>query len=127
MERSWRHWTLRLCAAALLAVTAAAFPYRLFGGTSSSRVEHMRGELERTRAAARERRAAIAELRREIDSLKDQPGAIEDIARRELGMIMPGELVLRFEQGAPPPPVANSPPAADAPPAPGDQGAGGSP
>jgi cell division protein FtsB len=124
MDRSWRHWTLRLCAAALLAVTAAAFPYRLFGGPASHRVEHMRSELERTRTAARERRAAIAELRREIEALKNRPDAIEDIARRDLGMIKAGELVLRFEQGAPPAPAVSPP----APPEPAPAGeAGGSP
>jgi cell division protein FtsB len=103
-QRSWRTWTARLVAAVLLALLAAAWPYRLFGGPASAQVGRMDTELDRTRRAARARRAEIAELRREIDALKNQPGAIEDIARRELGMIMPGELVIRFEPGAPPPP-----------------------
>jgi cell division protein FtsB len=105
-EPSWRRWTARLGVAALLAVVAAAWPYRLLGGPASEQVERMRSELARTRREARDRRAQIGELRRDIDALKNQPGAIEDIARRELGMIMPGELILRFEPGAPPPDVA---------------------
>ena len=108
-QRSWRTWTARLVAAALLALLAAAWPYRLFGGPASRQVDRMDTELERTRSAARARRAELGELRREIDALKNQPGAIEDVARRELGMVMPGELVIRFETGAPPPPSAPAP------------------
>jgi cell division protein FtsB len=104
-DRSWRSWTLRLAAAALIAAVAAAWPYRLLGGPASDQVERMGAELERTRTSARTQRAAIADLRREIDALKNQPGAIEDIARRELGMVMPGELVLRFETGTSTPPA----------------------
>jgi cell division protein FtsB len=100
--RSWRRWTLRVCGALVLALVAAAWPYRLFGGPASDQVDRMGVELERTRAAVRAQQVNIAELSREIDALKNQPGAIEDIARRDLGMIMPGELVLRFETGEPP-------------------------
>lgn len=87
----------------MLALVAAAWPYRLFGGPASDQVDRMASELQRTRDAVRAQQANIGELRREIDALKNQPGAIEDIARRDLGMIMPGELVLRFETGDPPP------------------------
>ncbi len=102
-DPTWRRWTVRLGVAALLALAAAAWPYRLFGGPASAQVDRLGAELERTRGAARDRRAQIAELRREIDALKNQPGAIEDLARRDLGMVMPGELVIRFEPGEPPP------------------------
>jgi cell division protein FtsB len=100
--RTWRRWILRVCGALVLALIAAAWPYRLFGGPASDQVDRMAGDLERTRDAVRAQRANIGELRREIDALKNQPGAIEDIARRDLGMIMPGELVLRFETADPP-------------------------
>ncbi len=106
-DRIWRRWTLRLGAALLLALVAAAWPYR--GGPATDQVERMAAELQRTRDAIRTQRGRIAELRREIEALRNQPGAIEDIARRELGMVMPGELVLRFEPGGPPP-AAQPPP-----------------
>ncbi|HTE52020.1 MAG TPA: septum formation initiator family protein [Kofleriaceae bacterium] len=102
MDRSWRRWTLRLGTAGVIAVVAAVWPYRLLGGPATDQLDRMRGELDRTREAARAEREQIAELRREIEALKNQPGAIEDLARRELGMIMPGELVMRFEPGEPP-------------------------
>jgi cell division protein FtsB len=123
MEPSWRRWAVRVGAAALLAFTAAAMPYRLLGGPASDQVDRMAAELERTRAAARDRRGRIAELRREIEALRNQKGAIEEIARRELGMIMPGELVLRFEPGEPPAPAsgASGAPAADRPGSAADQ------
>lgn len=109
-DLSWRRWAVRLGVAALLAFAAAAWPYRLFGGPASAQVDRLGAEVERTRGAARDRRAQLVDLRRDIDALKNQPGAIEDIARRKLGMVMPGELVLRFEPGEPPAQAA--PPAA---------------
>ncbi len=105
-DPTWRRWAVRLGVAGLLALAAAAWPYRLFGGPASAQVERLGEDVERTRGAARDRRAQIIDLRREIDALKNQPGAIEDIARRELGMVMPGELVIRFEPGEPPPEAA---------------------
>lgn len=131
MDRSWRRWTLRLGTAALLATLAAVWPYRLIGGRATDQLDRMSGELERAREAARARGEQIAELRREVDALQNQTGAIEDIARRELGMIRPGEIVLRFEAG--PAPAAGARPAGvpdedDAPPPPIDgPGAGGAP
>ena len=38
-----------------------------------------------------------ADKRRRIRALKNDPRAIEDIARAELGMTYPGELVIRIE------------------------------
>jgi len=105
MDLSWRRWALRVGAAALIAVVAAAWPYRLIGGSASDEVDRLAGELDRTRRAAAVQRRHIAELRREIDALADEPTAIEEFARRELGMVRPGEVVLRFESGKPPAPA----------------------
>ncbi|HWM85996.1 MAG TPA: septum formation initiator family protein [Kofleriaceae bacterium] len=108
-DPNWRRWGARLGIAALLALGAAAWPYQLLGGPASAQVERMSADVERTRDSARAQSANIAELRREIDALKNQPSAIEDIARRELGMVMPGEVVLRFEPGDPPPAAGGTP------------------
>lgn len=130
MDRSWRRWTLRLGIAALLAIVAAVWPNRLLGGRATDQLDRMSGELERAREAARDRGEQIADLRREIDALKNQTTAIEDIARRDLGMIRAGEIVLRFEAGPPPAPGArpDGVPDADAPARPIDgPSAGGAP
>jgi cell division protein FtsB len=43
-----------------------------------------------------------ARLREEARRLKEDPTAIEEIARRELGLIKPGEKLFRIKEAAPP-------------------------
>jgi cell division protein FtsB len=99
-DRSWRLWGLRLAAALMLAGAIAYLPYRLIGGTSSAQLERVESELARVRGEIAARRSDNGELRRDIEALRSDPGSIEDIARRDLGMVRPGEVILRFEQGA---------------------------
>jgi cell division protein FtsB len=77
----------------------AYLPYQVQGGASARRLAEMRTDLERTRAAILELRLANLELRRDIAALRDDPRAIEEIARDDLGMVYPGEIVIRVEQG----------------------------
>lgn len=56
------------------------------------------------------------ELRREIRRLHDSPRSVERLARSELGLVRPGEIVYRFASGAaatsteePAPPVGRDP------------------
>lgn len=57
-------------------------------------------ELRRTRDSIDALRDENEKYRREIDALKNDPGAIEDIARSELGMVRPGDVVIRVERDA---------------------------
>ena len=100
-DRSWRLWGLRLAAALALAGAIAYLPYHLIGETSAAQLERVESELGRLRADIAGKRVDNAELRRDIEALRSDPGAIEDIARRELGLVRPGEVILRFEKGAP--------------------------
>lgn len=99
-DRSWRLWGLRLAAALALAGAIAYLPYHLIGGTSGAQLERVETELERVRGEIAARRTDNGELRRDIEALRSDPGSIEDIARRDLGMVRPREVILRFEQGA---------------------------
>lgn len=56
---------------------------------------------ELTATIARER-ARNARLREEARRLREDPSAIEEIARRELGLIRPGEKVFIVKDVAPP-------------------------
>jgi len=56
---------------------------------------------ELTLAAARQR-AENAHLREEARRLREDPAAIEEIARRDLGLIRPGEKVFIVKDVAPP-------------------------
>jgi cell division protein FtsB len=97
-DTSRRLWAVRLGVALTLALGVAYLPYRLVGGRSGAQLDRMRGELDRARGTIGRLRAENAERKREIEALKNQPTAIEDIARHELGMVREGELVLRFER-----------------------------
>src|SRR5204862_7652353 len=59
---------------------------------------------ELTLAVARQR-AENAHLREEARRLREDPAAIEEIARRDLGLIRPGEKVFIVKDIAPPTPV----------------------
>jgi len=67
---------------------------------------------ELTLAVARQR-AENAHLREEARRLREDPAAIEEIARRDLGLIRPGEKVFIVKDVAPPSPIP--PPAAPSP------------
>jgi cell division protein FtsB len=54
--------------------------------------------LERDVAAAR---AENARLRREVERLKHDPAALEELARRDLGMIKPGEKLFIIKEAKP--------------------------
>ncbi len=54
---------------------------------------HARREYEELAATIARERAENAQLRDEARRLREDPSAIEEIARRELGLIKPGEKV----------------------------------
>jgi cell division protein FtsB len=101
-DRSWRMWGVRLAGALMLAATIAYLPYHFIGSASGAQLERIEQELGRVRAETDGRRLDNAELRRDIEALRSDTGAIEDIARRDLGLVRPGDIILRFEaQGVP--------------------------
>lgn len=83
-----------------LAAGLAYLPYRLLDGSRMGSTAHLDRELARSRAKIEALRAENEKYRREIDALKNDPGAIEDIARSELGMVRPGDVVIRVERVA---------------------------
>ena len=53
----------------------------------------------------------VGELRRRIARLRDDPVALERLAREELGMVKPGDVVVVYPPSpAPPPPAPVRPP-----------------
>jgi cell division protein FtsB len=93
-----RRWSIRVALATVVALVVTYVPWRMSGG--GDRADRLSGQLEQIRGEARELEAENARLEREIHALRTEPAAIEDHARDELGMVYPGELVLRVE--APP-------------------------
>jgi cell division protein FtsB len=57
-----------------------------------------RRDLDAMRAQVSTRRAENLALQRQIRRLQDDPAAIEELARRELGLIKPGEIVFTIRE-----------------------------
>jgi cell division protein FtsB len=63
-----------------------------------------RHEYDDLAASISRQRAENARLRDQVRRLREDPSAIEEIARRELGLIKPGERVFILKDVAPPKP-----------------------
>jgi cell division protein FtsB len=96
----WRRWASRLGLAFVLAAGLAYLPYRLLDSPGVRQAPQLSNELAETREAIESLRIENERYRREIDALKNEPEAIEDIARSELGMVRPGEVVIRVDDSA---------------------------
>lgn len=66
--------------------------------------ERMRADILRLQAQLKIEEAKSKQLQAQIDQLRNDPNAIERLAREKLGYAKPGETVIRFE------PSTNSPP-----------------
>jgi len=94
----WRPWAIRIAGAGVFAGILAYLPYRVLDGPSAVRLSEMRAELARAEVEMEQLAEDNVKLRRDIRALKEDPRAIEDIARKELGMAFSGDLVIRLER-----------------------------
>ena len=99
---AWRPWAMRGLLAMVVVAAIAQVPWITEGG-GAGQADRLRGELDRTDGAVRTLSAENLRLSQEIDALRTDVAAIEQLARDELGMVYPGELVLRIEQARPEP------------------------
>ncbi len=81
--------------ASVLAFAMAYIPYHLIDGSGARRAERLRSQRDAATHAIERLSQENARYRREIDALRTDPLAIEDLARDELGMVRPGEVVVR--------------------------------
>jgi cell division protein FtsB len=89
-----------LVAPALLLVgTLASVPWLVFSGDGLVRMVSLRRELDAVRAENDRVRRAIADLKGAIRDLKEDPDAIERVARREFGLVRPSEYVFVMPKG----------------------------
>lgn len=91
MERL--RWLLPL---GLILGSIIAAPVLILGDEGLPRYRRLSYELDDARRANRKLRREIGELREEIQALRTEPEALERIARDELGMIKPDELLFQF-------------------------------
>ena len=68
----------------------------VFGDNGVLALRRLRGEVASLVREVRTLEAQNERLSRAITELQDDPGVIERIAREELGLVRPGERILRF-------------------------------
>jgi cell division protein FtsB len=89
-----RRWAARFALALLIAIAIGYVPGQLI--RRDPRAERLEAQLVQLAAEARGLAARNARLRRDIAALRSDVGSIEDLARADLGMVYPDELVLRL-------------------------------
>jgi len=82
----------------ILLLTLLTVPFLLFGDGGIRRVERLESELEQIRLENGKLEARVRELRRRLEAYRTRPGYLEDVARDELGLVRPDELVLVFPE-----------------------------
>jgi len=92
---AFRRWAVRLGLALVVAVAIGYLP----GGMlrRDPRALKLETQLQQLKQEARELSASNANLARDIEALRTDVRAIEDRARADLGMVYPGEVVLRVK------------------------------
>ena len=90
-------WARRFVAAGVLALAFGYVPYRVLGERGLSRAMTMEDEARAQRGRIDGLRESNALLRREVQLLRTDLGAIERVARDQLGMVKPGEEVFQLE------------------------------
>jgi cell division protein FtsB len=95
-------WRDRLLNYALVFVTVVIIVDALVGDRGLLDTMRARRQHAAVAAALAARRQENARLRREIRRLREDPAAIEAIAREELGLMRDGEVLFIIRDGAPP-------------------------
>ena len=94
-----RPWLRRLTLATVLAAALGWLPYQLYGRSGLAHLVKLRGEVSSLRVKNVALRAKNRQLRAELGLYDDDDlGAVERIARDELGLVKPGEIVFKLEQ-----------------------------
>ena len=86
--------SLRLLCTAVLVVLAVSFA--AYGGQTLTRVWTLKKEVESLEREVGALRADTARLTADVDRLRTDPDYIEQIARDKLGLVMPGDTVLKL-------------------------------
>lgn len=85
-----------MISAALLITAAVVFTSALFGRQGARHLGRLRAERQQVAEATFALLRGNAQLRDEIHRLRHDERLLEQLARRQLGLVRPGELVFRF-------------------------------
>ena len=111
MRRETRTWLRRVAAAALVTLALGYIPYHVYARSGLARTLVLRRDLKSLRARNAQLAAENDRLAREAEALRNDPDAIERVARAELGWVRPGEIIVDLgpagdERPSPFPPAA---------------------
>jgi cell division protein FtsB len=81
---------------AILAVAAISVPIMIFEPSGLPRMRSLEQELKNVKEENKSSEREIGELRSEVQELRDDPNAVERIARDQLGMVRKSEVVFQF-------------------------------
>ena len=95
--KGYKGYKRRILIPILLLVSVMIF-FTFFGDKGLLQVYRLRRELKEIERANMELRQENERLRGEIDNLRTNKKYIEELARRELGLVKKGEIVYQFDQ-----------------------------
>jgi len=93
-ESAW----LRGLPLAVLTVSLIAVPVLVLEPQGMPRMRALEKELRDVEAENAELRRDVARLRTEVKDLRENPAAVERIAREQLGLVRKSEVVFQFEK-----------------------------
>ena len=99
MRRATKTWLGRGAAAVLIAGVLSYVPYHVYARSGLARTLELRRELAQLRLKNALLKDETDRLARQAEALRDDPDAIERVARTELGWVKPGEIVLDLSRG----------------------------
>lgn len=82
----------------MLVCAIVAVPLRILAEEGLPRYRALQAEQVDLDAQNERMRREVRDLQREVEALRTDPGAIERIARDELGMVRPGEVIFQFSE-----------------------------
>ena len=94
MRRETKTWAGRLVAAAVVVFVLAYVPYHVYVRSGLRHTIDLRRDLTTLHAHNQDLAAENQRLAREAEALRDDPAAIERVARDELGWVRSGEVVV---------------------------------
>jgi len=82
----------------ILGIAIVAVPVMVFSPSGLQRLESLRAERERVDDQVSTLTEEIRQLRAEVQRIKHDPTAVEQVARDELGLVRQTEVVFQFKQ-----------------------------
>jgi cell division protein FtsB len=100
MRRATKTWLGRGAAAVLVAGVLSYVPYHVYARSGLARTLQLRRELALLKTRNAQLKDETDRLARQAEALRDDPDAIERVARSELGWVRPGEIILDLSRSA---------------------------